>query len=121
VKYGAMTVDKIISFCKPLKGVTQDIKWEDHLCLNVGGKMFIVTAPDHVPVSASFKASDTEFEELTQREGIIPAPYMARHKWVHVDDINRLSPKEWQHYTTVAYRLVASKLPAKLRKELGVI
>jgi predicted DNA-binding protein (MmcQ/YjbR family) len=115
-----MNIEDLQVICKKLKGVTQDIKWENHLCFNVGGKMFLITSPDNVPVSASFKASDEEFEELSMREGFMPAPYLARYKWVHVDDINRLSKKQWEHYATESYRLIASKLPSKLRKELGV-
>lgn len=115
-----MTIESLQSICKKFKGVTEDIKWEDHLCFNVGGKMFIVTAPDKVPVSASFKASDEDFEELPEREGFIPAPYMARHKWIFVDDIKRFSKKEWERYARKAYELVGAKLPAKTRKQLGL-
>ena len=115
-----MTLEDIFEVVKPLKGVTQDIKWENHVCFNVGAKMFLVTAPDSIPVTASFKVSDDNFTELTQREGIIPAPYMARHKWVFVDDINRLSKKEWQLYARGAYHLIGGKLSAKLKKSLGI-
>jgi predicted DNA-binding protein (MmcQ/YjbR family) len=115
-----MTVEEIQSITKKLQHVTEDIKWEDHLCFNVGGKMFLVTAPDRHPVSASIKVSDEEFGTLTQREGIIPAPYLARHKWVYLDDINRLKKKEWNKYIIEAYCLVGSKLPAKIRKQLGL-
>lgn len=115
-----MTVEEIQAICQAFKGVTQDIKWQDHLCFNVGDKMFIVTSPDSVPVSASFKTSDEEFDELSAREGFQPAPYMARHKWVFMDDISRLSYKQWEHYARLAYELVAAKLPAKTRKQLSL-
>ena len=116
-----LNVEDLQKICKKFKGVTEDIKWEDHLCFNVGDKMFLVTAPDAVPVSASFKVSDEEFDALSSRPGCMPAPYMARYKWVHVDDIKRLSKKEWEHYLKTAYELVASKLPAKKKKELGIM
>jgi predicted DNA-binding protein (MmcQ/YjbR family) len=115
-----MNISDIQKICKNHKGVTEDIKWEDHLCFNIGGKMFLVTAPDHHPVSASFKVSDEEFEELSVKPGFMPAPYMARHKWVHLDDITRLSKKQWEQYIQESYLLVASKLPAKTRKEIGL-
>jgi predicted DNA-binding protein (MmcQ/YjbR family) len=51
-------------------GVTKDIKWGEHLCFNIGGKIFLVTAPDNVPVSASFKTSDEDFESLPNRQGL---------------------------------------------------
>jgi predicted DNA-binding protein (MmcQ/YjbR family) len=117
----AMTIEDIQAICKKLKGVTEDIKWEDHLCFNVGGKMFLVTAPDHSPISASIKVSDEDFETLPERRGFMPAPYMARHKWIKMDDINLLSKKEWEYYLKTAYSLVGSKLSAKLRKQLGLV
>jgi len=84
----------------------------------VGEKMFVVTAPDEVPVSASFKTSSELFDQLITKEGIIPAPYMARNKWVRIDDIRRLSDKEWKQYADIAYELIFEKLPAKLKKEI---
>ncbi|MES2772636.1 MAG: MmcQ/YjbR family DNA-binding protein [Bacteroidota bacterium] len=108
-----MTIDAFQAICQKLPGVTEDIKWEDHLCFNVVGKMFLVTAPDSVPISASFKVSEEAFNELPEREGFIPAPYMARYKWIKVDDINRLSQKEWKHYVAEAHALVSAKLPKK--------
>jgi predicted DNA-binding protein (MmcQ/YjbR family) len=111
-------LQEIRNYCLKLKGTTEDIKWEDHLCFCVGEKMYLVTAPDAVPVSASFKASDEDFEELITREGIIPAPYMARHKWVHVDNIERFSFEELSSYSQKSYELVKSKLPKKLQKEI---
>jgi predicted DNA-binding protein (MmcQ/YjbR family) len=115
-----MNIEDISKICHQFPYVTEDIKWENHLCFCVGEKMFIVTAPDATPVSASFKADDEDFVELTERDGIIPAPYMARYKWVHVDNISRLNKKEWELYLHKAYTSVAEKLPGKLKKSLGM-
>ncbi len=111
-----MTIEKMQKYCLSQPGVTEDVKWGDHLCFNVGGKMFLVTSPDAVPISASFKATDILFEELPEREGVIPAPYMARHKWLLVDDISRFSETEWKQFIKMSYDLVFAKLPAKTRK-----
>lgn len=115
-----MTIEEIQNICNTLPAVTQDIKWEDHLCFNVGGKMFLVTAPDCVPPSASFKVAEEAFEELAAREGFMPAPYLARYKWVHLDDISRLSYREWEQQITASYRLIAGKLPKKVSQHLGL-
>lgn len=114
-----MTIEDIQKIAQTLPGMTEDIKWDNHLCFNVGGKMFLVTSPDSVPVSASFKATSEDFEELTQRNGFIPAPYMARYKWVYVDDINRVNAGEWEKYAKSAYQLIHDKLPAKTRREIA--
>ncbi len=114
-----MTIDQIRSLCLSFPGVYEDIKWGNHLCFNVGGKMFLVTAPDNSPVTASFKTSDEDFNALPEREGFIPAPYMARNKWIFVDSISRFSPREWDNYLRVAYDLIVAKLPAKTQASLG--
>jgi hypothetical protein len=36
-----MNSEDLQGICEKLKGVTEDIKWEDHLCFNVGKKMFL--------------------------------------------------------------------------------
>src|SRR5688572_21936909 len=113
-----MTIEDIQTICKKLEGVTEDIKWESHLCFNVGGKMFIVTAPDEVPPTASIKVSDEEFDTLSARKGFMPAPYMARHKWVRLEDIGLWNKKQWEFHSRQAYELVLAKLPAKVKKQL---
>lgn len=113
-----MTISEIRDLCLTFPGVTEDIKWGDHMCFNIGGKMFLVTAPDNVPVSASFKTSDEDFEALPNREGFIPAPYMARNKWIFVDDIKRFSKKEWEKYLKQAYTIIASKLSLRVQREI---
>lgn len=115
-----MTIEELQIICRKLTGVTEDIKWEDHLCFNIGGKMFLVTAPDQVPVSASFKVPDETFEEIAARPGFTPAPYMARYKWVHLNDINKVSAREWEQYIQQSFRLVAAKLPVKIKREIGL-
>src|SRR5580658_2231061 len=115
-----MNITGIQTICNRMAGVTEDIKLGEHLCFNVGGKSFLFTAPDRVPVSVSFKVPDEIFEEITCREGIIPQPYIARYKWVLVDDINRLLKQEWEHYIKQSYLLIAAKLPARTRRGLGL-
>ena len=80
--------------------------------------MFLITSPDDVPITASFKASESSFEELIEREGFKPAPYLARNKWVYADNINRFSKKEWEKYLNESYHLIFSKLPVKVKKQI---
>jgi predicted DNA-binding protein (MmcQ/YjbR family) len=111
-----MTLDAIEKLCKSLPEVTEDIKWENHLCFNIGGKMFLITSPDSSPVTASFKTSEEKFDELIEREGFKPAPYLAKHKWVFIDNISRLSAREGKELLTLSYEIIKSKLPKKKKK-----
>lgn len=116
-----MNLEEIRAFCHSLPGVTEDIKWGDHLCFSAGGKMFLVTAPDEFPISASIKASDGDFELLSARPGFKPAPYMARNKWVYMDDIRLMEEAEWTALLREAWSIVVSRLPKKTQKELGLL
>lgn len=80
--------------------------------------MFLITSPDKFPPSASFKVSDEDFEALSSRDGFKPAPHLARYKWIYVDDINLLSPKQWQYYLHRSWQMIASRLPKKVKREL---
>jgi predicted DNA-binding protein (MmcQ/YjbR family) len=112
-----MNIDFLRQFCTSLPAVTEDIKWGHDLCFSVGGKMFCVTSLEP-PFTVAFKVADEEFEELSQQEGFMPAPYMARAKWVLVTDASKLKRKEWENYIRQSYELIKAKLTRKLRKDL---
>ena len=100
--------------------VTEDVKWGNDLVFSIGGKMFCVVGLDQAPVSASFKVTEEEFGAMSNLPGFKPAPYVAKYKWVLIDDINRMNKSEWKRYLKQSYDLVSEKLPKKIRKELGL-
>ena len=58
--------------------------------------------------------------ELLRPLGIIPAPYMARLKWVpYTDDTDALSDNEAAELLRRSYELVFAKLTKKLQREIG--
>lgn len=91
-------------------------QWGDASVGKVGGKIFaILSGPGEEP-RISFKCSDTAFELLPELDGVIPAPYLARAKWVALGPNSALSPDELDAYLTEAHRIIASKLPRRLRE-----
>jgi predicted DNA-binding protein (MmcQ/YjbR family) len=116
-----MNIDAIRKFTKSLPSVTEDIKWGNDLCFCIADKMFLVVGMNESPTSVSFKVPDEDFDEISSREGFQPAPYVARYKWVKVGDIGNLSKKEWEKFIDQSYKLVSDKLPARKKKELGII
>ncbi len=105
--------------CLTFPGCTQDTKWGNDIVFSVGEKMFAVTDLE-VPASGiSFKVDDDRFLELTDRPGIIPAPYLARAKWVCVESPKALSDKEAAALLRRSYELVFAKLTKKLQREIG--
>lgn len=116
-----MNIEDISTICKSLPMVTQDIKWGHDLVFSIGRKMFCVIGLDQVPTSASFKVTEEEFEEISTLPGFKPAPYVAKYKWVYIDDITRMKPSDWEKFIQQSYELVKAKLTNKLKKELGLI
>lgn len=115
-----MNIEELTALCQSYRGVTTDIKWEDHLCFNIGGKMFLILSLTNTPTTASIKVSEDDFSNLIELPGMRPAPYLARYKWVKVDNIEFLSTEEWHSYSKKAYDLISAKLPKKIRTELGI-
>ncbi len=98
-----------------LPGAGLSIKWGDHRTFVVGEKMFAMLSGPEGPKIMSFKCSDMSYALLIEREGIIPAPYMARAKWVQLTDARALTDADIRGYLAEAHRIIASKLPKRLR------
>lgn len=113
-----MNLTKAKACCRKLPGVTEDIKWETNLVFSVGGKMFAVTGADGSERGISFKVDDDRFLELTDRPGIIPAPYLARARWVYIEDARAVSDAEAAELLRRSYELVFAKLTKKLQREI---
>jgi|ERR1017187_7628566 predicted DNA-binding protein (MmcQ/YjbR family) len=114
-----MDIEILRKICLSLPGATEDIKWEADLCFLIGGKMFCVTGFEPGS-SVTLKVPDPEFEEMIAGPGFSPAPYLARAKWVQVEDLDQLSKEEWSRLIQQSYELVKSKLPKKVLKEMGL-
>jgi predicted DNA-binding protein (MmcQ/YjbR family) len=105
--------------CRALAAVTMDVQWGDDHVYKVGGKMFAVTGPGGEG-GVSLKVSDIAFEALTETARAIPAPYLARAKWVKFESLADLDAAEVADWLKTAHTLVAAKLTRKARKELGI-
>ncbi len=104
--------------CLGLPHATEQVQWGDHLVFKIGGKMFAITSLSPSPVKLTLKADPEAFAELTQRPGIIPAPYMARAKWIAFETLNALPRAEIKHLLDKSYKLVFEKLPKKAQADL---
>jgi predicted DNA-binding protein (MmcQ/YjbR family) len=104
--------------CRGFPGCTEDIKWGADLVFSVGDKMFAVTGNEAPAQGMSFKVEDERFLELTDRPGIIPAPYLARAKWVYVNGDAQLSDRDAAALLRRSYELVFAKLTRKLQREI---
>ncbi len=114
-----MDVDWLRELCLSFAGTTEQIQWGYDLVFKVGGKMFAVTPLEPAPVCLSFKASPENFAELTERQNIIPAPYMARAQWVALQTGDALTRDELWRLLRESYQMVFAKLPRKTQEMIS--
>jgi predicted DNA-binding protein (MmcQ/YjbR family) len=112
-----MKLDSVREFCLSLPRVTENVQWEDELCFKVQGKIFAMIGLGSVPQRLVFKCDPESFAELTEREGIVPAPYVGRYKWVMLESLDILPKLELEGFVSRSYSLVANKVRrAKARR-----
>ncbi len=75
--------------------------------------------PDHGGV-LSFAAGPERFAELVEREGVFPAPYLARAYWVAMERWNTLPVGELKELLRAARAIVYERLPAKTKDVLAL-
>jgi predicted DNA-binding protein (MmcQ/YjbR family) len=113
-----MDIDWLRQICLAFRGVTEQIQWGNDLLFKVGGKMFAIAPLEPAPVCLTFKCSDESFAELTERPRIIPAPYLARAKWVALESPDAMTRGELSELLRTSYELVFAKLPKRAQEEL---
>jgi predicted DNA-binding protein (MmcQ/YjbR family) len=109
----------LVNFCRSLPHATEDIKWEKNLVFSVGNKMFAVFDADRL-LQFSFKVTPENFARLTALDGVIPAPYLARHYWIAITEADALPQDMLRELLRESYEMVAAGLPAKARRQLGL-
>lgn len=114
-----MNIEIIRKYCLSFPGATEQVQWVDSLLFKVGGKIFMIYSLGQETTNRmSLKSNPEKFEEITETEFIIPAPYLGRNKWICIQNGCRLKLKEINELIAVSYGLVFEKLPAKVKKEI---
>ncbi len=114
-----MNKEELREFCLSFPGATEGIKWGADLCFCVGEKMFCVTSVDGVGDGMSLKCTPEKFVELIERDGIEPAAYVARYKWVSIKNLKSVTQAELKTLIEKSYELVFDKLPSKIKKTIA--
>lgn len=112
-----MNIDWARDLCLSFPHTTEHMQW-NALVFKVAGKIHAVAALEPAGVWLSFKASPEKYAELIERPGIIPAPYLARAKWVALETKDALPPDELAPLLRESYDMVLAKLPRKTRQAL---
>lgn len=113
-----MNIDTLRDICLAYPGTTEELQWEVHLLYKVAGKMFCIGSIEDGD-GIAFKVAEEDFDEWSARPGVIPAPHLARAKWVKVQDTQSLNLKEWKECIRQSYELIKAKLPKKVQATLN--
>ena len=126
-----MILEEFNLFCSSLTSTTKVIQWGGAHVWKIGGKIFAIAAywgPNtknkqlpKVGSKISFKCSDFSYSILIEQQGIIPAPYLARAKWVQLEETDALNDEDVKSYITQAHSIIACKLTKKRQTELGLV
>ena len=108
-----MNVESVRHFCLSFPDAKENLQWGEDLCFKVRGKIFVVLDLGCVPQRLSLKCTPEKFAELTEQEGISPAPYVGRYKWVLLERLSVLPAQDLKDLIRESYAMVASKTKVK--------
>jgi predicted DNA-binding protein (MmcQ/YjbR family) len=112
-----MNVDSVRAYCLSFPQARENLQWGETLCFKVAGKIFVTLSLDAVPQSLCFKCTPEKFAELCEHEGIHPAPYVGRYKWVLLERLDVLGDEELEDLIRQSYDMVAAKSKGKSKDQ----
>jgi predicted DNA-binding protein (MmcQ/YjbR family) len=104
-----MNVDSLRKYCLSFPQAKEKLQWGENLCFKVRGKIFAILNLGAVPPSICLKCNPEKFGELTEIEGIVPAPYLGRYKWVLAESLDLMHDEEWEALVGESYEMVRAK------------
>jgi predicted DNA-binding protein (MmcQ/YjbR family) len=114
-----MDIESARDYCLSLPNATEKVQWGNDLLFCIGGKMFTVMALDSAsPNRIAFKCTPAKYDELIEIDGVVPAPYMARNKWVSLERFDALTDSEIKSLIKNSYEMVLGRLPKKVQAGL---
>ena len=113
-----MDLQPLVDFCRTLPHTVEDVKWGNDLVFSIeGGKMFCVFGMENGRwTGMSFKVDDDRFLAMTDRPQFVPAPYMARARWVLLRDLKGIGLDELEGLIRRSHHLYFAKLPKRQQR-----
>jgi len=115
-----MNIEDYRTFCLSLKGSKETMPFDEKaLVFSIKGKMFSLTNSIETFDLINVKCDPEEAIELRERfNAVIPGYYMNKKYWNSIKMDNSISDEQIQKWIENSYKLVVSKLPKKIQKEL---
>lgn len=79
-------VDAIRRYCLSFPHAKEKLQWGESLCFKAGEKIFtLLNLGVASETRLSFRCTSEGFAELIEVEGVRPAPYLGRYRWVALE------------------------------------
>jgi predicted DNA-binding protein (MmcQ/YjbR family) len=121
-----MDAERAREYLLKLPHVVETMQWGANLVFwvgdkAIGGKMFaVLNLDDDQRAVLSFAAGPERYAELLERDGVFPAPYLARAHWVALRHWAALRGSELEEHLKFGHSLVHSKLPRRAKDVLAM-
>ena len=122
-----MDAERAREFLLTLPHAVETQQWGDNLVFwvgdkRIGGKMFALLDLSGGTMHGviAYSAGPERATELLERDGLFPAPYLARAHWVAAEKWSALRNSEWEEELRAANAIIYNKLPPKTRDILAL-
>jgi predicted DNA-binding protein (MmcQ/YjbR family) len=120
-----MDAESLRAWLLTLPDVAETMQWGETLVYwipdkAIGGKMFAVISLGSPDTVMSFAAGPERFGELVERNGVFPAPYLARAYWVALEEWTAIPAAELKELLVLAREIICAKLPKRTRDVLAM-
>jgi predicted DNA-binding protein (MmcQ/YjbR family) len=115
-----VNADSVRAYCLSFPQAKETLQWGETLCFKTGGKIFAMLSLGSVPPSLCFKCTPETFAELCEHEGIRPAPYVGRYKWVLLERLDVLGDEEIEDLIRQSHEMVTPTGKAKVKVKARV-
>jgi predicted DNA-binding protein (MmcQ/YjbR family) len=121
-----MDAERLREYVLSLPHVVETMQWGANLVYwvgdkAIGGKMFAVLNLDNTHKAVlSFAAGAERYAELLETDGVFPAPYLARARWVAIEHWGVFRSSELEELLESGRRLTYDKLPKRTRDVLAM-
>jgi predicted DNA-binding protein (MmcQ/YjbR family) len=94
------------------------LEWLRRYCLSFPHTTETIQWVEPSQTFLTIKCAPEKFADCVERPGITPAAYLARAKWISIDNEDSLTPAKLKDMIRESYELVWEKLPKKARTAL---
>lgn len=117
-----MNIESLRNYCLTKKGVEECLPFgPDTLVFKAGGKLFLLTGLDAVPLQFNVKCEPENAVLLREQYScVLPGYHMNKKHWNTIIADGTVSDKILHKWIDDSYKLVVNSLPGNLRQQISM-